>query len=239
MSTWHAPIKKQQKPPKPVINAQLLFIPKEKPKQPPIDEAKPIEESEPVEESVPEDVNKPIKQAPIKKEPKTQEDVTTSKDQPPAKDNTKPPKASLVQPQPIVSSSVDSKNPEEQATLTLPKGDGSYNPYASMQSVIEQDNQAMFNSVQISDQPQPSIKSINSFDDPKVKNIFKTAYRIGSNIRVINYNGKCVQVERKLDMNGFSYESWTGISGNCGQGDAMKKQFQLSMDKFTKPKKIK
>ncbi len=86
--------------------------------------------------------------------------------------------------------------------------------------------------------PLPDIKSSNSLDDPAIKPLYETAHQISPTTRVINYNGRCVQIERKLDHNGFSYFSWSGYSGGCGKGNATAKLLKESLDKYIKPKNI-
>jgi outer membrane biosynthesis protein TonB len=208
----HTPQKLPTQNKQPIINAKLLFLPQPKPEEKTITK----EETKPQQEK---SENKQKQQATVEN---TDPVETISKEEPkqtPAqKTNTSQPEATLMQ-------------APSNAKST------SYNPYAGITSILQQDTQQLLDSVSTGDMPAPTIKSINSTDDPAVDEIFETQHRISPTQVVVIYNGQCVLIERKLDHNGFSYNSWSGFSGNCGQNDAMKQQFKLSMDKFLKPKK--
>ncbi len=225
-SSQVAPIEKKSNKP-PVIKAQLMFLQKKQPQkivQKIAPEIKPIEselkpaepEIKPIEKSKPKQpISEPPKVAVTEKK-KTEQNSSKS--------------AAKVEPKKADVIEKPSKYSQQKSVVAH------FDPYSKIQDMLSQKNEVFFNSVSQKDQPQPSYRSINSADEPKIKAIFKTAKDLGNGTRIINYGGTCMQIKRVLDYNGFSRFNWTPSTVPCGLDSANKLQFKLSMDKFLKPK---
>lgn len=224
LSHWqqHKP-EAPSKEPEPVINAQLLFLPKpkeaEKPK--PVETEKPkIAESEKTEELA--------KPAPQPQQAQNQAQPNQLQAQTPQQQI----EAGSSTP---TQSEFEHQLPEVKVNAT-PKA--VFNPYRSIDTLLQEQDQKFLDGITMENPPPPQIKSINAYDDPAVKPIFKTESQVSPEVRIVNYNGHCVMLARELDHNGFTRHRWTGYSGNCGQNDDMKKQLKLSLEKFIKKKDL-
>jgi hypothetical protein len=149
------------------------------------------------------------------------------------------PKAITAQPK-VTAKTTTKPKIEKSTTATIKPPTTPFNPKASLERLVAEQNQAFFDSIPNQAQQRPSYKSINTFnpnanDQNQIKAIFETAARIDPDTRVVNYNGSCVQIKRVLDHNGFSQFSWQGTTLKCGKDDATNKQLNLSLSKFVKP----
>ena len=184
-------------------------------------------------------------------EPLPEPELKIEQEAAPQKERTQP------TPEPVITAQQNLENPQEQkpeqqreseqeqktkqAQSTLPTA--SFDPYASLNQFINQQTSDFINNSSREQQQQrnnainniPStITSINSTDDSPIKEIFETAQRIDADTRVVNYNGRCVQIKRELDANGFSQFKWTGTTLDCGLNADMKAQLKQSLSKFLK-----
>lgn len=157
------------------------------------------------------------------------------------------PKPQQLKPEVIVETTKPAAKPQAQTT-TKPQitatatSNQPFNARASISSLVNENEQAFFDSIASPQQQTSQFRSINSQnpnakDQSAIKAIFETAAQIDPDTRVVNYNGTCVQIKRELDHNGFSQFSWLGTTIKCGKDDEMNEQLKLSLSKFLRPKK--
>lgn len=157
------------------------------------------------------------------------------------------PKPQQLKPEVIVETAKPAAEPQAQTT-TKPQtaatatNNQPFNARASISSLVNENEQAFFDSIASPQQNSSQFRSINSQnpntkDQSAIKAIFETAAQIDPDTRVVNYNGTCVQIKRELDHNGFSQFSWLGTTIKCGKDDEMNEQLKLSLSKFLRPQK--
>lgn len=164
------------------------------------------------------------------------------------------PRLNLTQPDQVTAQSVAEEpsspqvqQPSNEQRVTEQQINHSFDPYQSVQSIINNENEKFFEQLNVQQQAKltakPQAKSINSQSSPEaqpqIKALYETAQQVSPDTRVINYHGKCVQIQRTTDFNGFSQFKWSSTTLDCGADKDMKKQLKLSLDKFLKPKSIK
>lgn len=214
------PIKQSEDSHQPIVTAQLIFT---------TPEIEPVPEPELVPTHEPE---LPELEKESELEPTIESEVNSQ---------TQPTSMPVASVQSNVETLKEQKPKQEPSQNTLPRA--SFDPYASLDQLINQQTSDFINNSSREQQQQrnnainniPStIKSINSKDDSPIKEIFETAQRIDADTRVVNYNGRCVQIKRELDTNGFSQFKWTGTTLDCGLNADMKAQLKQSLDKYLK-----
>ena len=222
------PFKQSEDSHQPIVTAQLVFT-------------NPEPELEPTHESEqPELEREPEPELNIEQKPTTQPaQEPTIESQ--ANSQTQPTSMPIASVQSNVETPKEKKPKQEPSQNTLPKA--SFDPYASLDQLINQQTNDFIKSSSKEQQQQrnnainnipSSITSINSKGDSPVKEIFKTAQRIDADTRVVNYNGRCVQIKRELDVNGFSQFKWTNTTLDCGLNADMKTQLKQSLNKYLK-----
>lgn len=232
LAHWQHQVKLPEPEKKLPIMAKLMFLPKPKPPQ--------EQPAEPAPEVEPEKQPEEKSQAKVQSEQAPENKQKKDKVQPKQQEAKEPQTAELVTQTPPEKA----VEPEEQSlpAAVLPKATqrtnprAIFNPRAEFKSLLDNQDKTFLEGIVREDPQPPSIKSINSYDDPQVKPLFDTQAQISPNARVINYNGTCVMIERALDHNGFSYNKWSGYSGGCGIEDKNLKALKLSLEKHVKKK---